>query len=31
MNEIFNFVTFEVFISENEWGKINIPLRKMKF
>ena len=31
MNEIFNFLDFQAFINENELGKMNFPLGKMKF
>ena len=31
MNEIFNFLEFEVFINENELGKMNFPLGKWNF
>ena len=30
MNEIFNFLEFQVFINENELGKFNFPLGKME-
>ena len=31
MNEIFNFLEFQVFINEIKLGKMNFPLGKMKF
>ena len=31
MNEIFNFLELQAFINENELGKMNFSLGKMKF